>query len=63
MNGALLLRCLGDGDVLRNAGLQISDDHQRHLRYYRGLLKPSIRPSNEDYVTTAPLFHLGGNAS
>lgn len=60
MNDALLFRCLGDGDVVRNAGLRISDDHRRHLRYYRNLRKPSIRPSNGDYVTTAPLLYLGG---
>ncbi|KAJ5192378.1 hypothetical protein N7449_008520 [Penicillium cf. viridicatum] len=60
MNGPLLLRCLGDADVLRNAAMLISDDPQRYLRYYRNLCKSSIRPSNEDYVTTAPLLYLGG---
>lgn len=51
MNGPLLLRCLGDGHVLRNAGLRSPDDPQRYLEYYRNLLEPSTRPSNDDDVT------------
>lgn len=59
MNDPLLLRCLGDGPVLRNAAPRISDDPQRYLGCYRSLHEPSIRPSNEDYVTTAPPLYLG----
>lgn len=61
MNDPLLLRCLGDGDVLRNVGLRILEDPRRYLRYHRTLFKPPIDPSNAHHVTTALLPRITGH--